>query len=71
MRNKEVELNDNTNTDLKAVESEINIEVLDGNLSISGYLRKIQILSGTDREYNVSVILQADGELYEISLPEQ
>lgn len=71
MRNKEVELNDNTNTDLKAVESEINIEVLDGNLSISGYLRKIQILSGADREYNVSVILQADGELYEISLPEQ
>ena len=118
VRNKEVELNEKKNTDLKEIESEINIEVLDGNLSISGYCYKedsnsfrqyaymkledsesgktiyvdlamsnaegkedvwngkYSSISGSmaidaDREYNVSVILQADGELYEISLPGQ
>lgn len=118
VRNKEVELNEKTNTDLKEIESEINIEVLDGILSISRYCYekdsnsfrqyaymkledtasgetayvelamsntegkedvwngKYSSISGstaidTDREYSVSVILWADGELYEISLPEQ
>lgn len=114
-RNKDVELSEETNADLKEIESDINIEVLNGNLSVSGYCYKkdsnsfrqyaymkledtesgeiayaelamsnsegredvwngkYSSISGsmaleTDREYNVSVILQADGELYEILL---
>lgn len=117
VRNKGAELNGKGNMDLKEIVSDINIEVLDGNLSVSGYCYKkdsnsfeqnayikledaasgetayvdlvmtnlegkedvrngkYSSLSGSvavdaEREYKVSVILQADGELYEVLVQE-
>jgi hypothetical protein len=114
VRNKDVELNGKMNTDLKDIQSDIKIEVMDGILNISGYVYKkdsnsfmqcaylkledtlsgeiaymdlamsnlegkedirngkYSSISGSaviaaDREYNVSVILWADEELYEVA----
>lgn len=115
VRNCEVELNGNINSDLEEIDSDIHMEAVNGTLSISGYCYKknsnsfgqyaylkledaasgetvymdlamtnsegkedvqngkYSSLNGSaevdvDREYHVSVILQADGELYEILL---
>lgn len=113
IRNKAVELNEPFNTDLSGIESDIKIEVADGNAVVSGYAYKknsdsfrqraylkledvksgevayaeltMSNLEGSEdvmngrysavsgsvkldagKEYNISVMLSADGELYEI-----